>query len=318
MNMKTFRLCLIIFLACSSLSVLGQAKKPTLMVIPSDAWCSQNGYMSSQEIQGRTVNTPDYEQALQQDMDLVNVITKIGELMSERGFPLKDMAASIRSINQNSVEDEMTLSSVSGAALAESPLDRLLNRAKADILVELSWKINSVGPKNSVTYSLRGIDAYTNKQIAAAQGTGPQSFSVEIPLLLEEAVVERMDNFTSQLQAHFDDLLTNGREITMNVRVFDTGDGKSLEDLYGDSELTEIIDDWMAQNTVEHRYSLTDATENIMRFEQVRIPLYRQNGMPMDTRHFVSELRKYLSKAPYQIKSKVTTKGLGHADLIIE
>lgn len=309
---------LIIGLVCMSLTVFGQAKKPTLMVIPGETWCSQNGYMSSYDMQGRILNVPDYEKALQEDMDLINVITKVGELMAERGFPLKDMASSIRSINQNSVEDEMTVSSRSGSILAETPLDKLLNRAKADILVELSWKINNIGPKRSVTYTLRGIDAYTNKQIAATQGTGAQSFSVEIPVLLEEAVIERMDNFTSQLQKHFDDLLTNGREITLDIRMFDSGSGKTLEDEYGDSNLSEVIDDWVAQNTVNHRYNLTDATENAMHFEQVRIPLYRPNGMPMDTRHFATELRKYLSSTPYQLKAKVITKGLGHADLIIE
>ncbi len=314
--MKYKQFCIISYLIWISVSMYGQAKKPTLMVIPGDTWCSQNGYMSEYEVQGRIVNVPDYEKALQTDMDLVNVITKIGELMAERGFPLKDMASSIRSINQNTVEDEMTMSST-GASLSETPLDRLLNRAKADILVELTWKVNNIGPKKSVTYTLRGIDAYTNKQIAATQGTGSQSFSTEIPLLLEEAAVERMDNFTSQLQNHFDDLLENGREITLNIRVFDDGSGRTLEEEYGDSDLPEIIDDWIAQNTVNHRYSLIDATEDVMRFEQVRIPLYRQNGMPMDTRHFVNELRKYLSKAPFQLKSRILTKGLGHADLII-
>lgn len=117
------------------------------MVIPGDTWCSQNGYMSAYQTQGRTVNIPDYEKALQEDMDLVNVITKIGELMSDRGFPLKDMASSIRSINRNTVEDEMTVSSKTGSGLLETPLDKLLNRAKADIIIELTWKINKIGPK---------------------------------------------------------------------------------------------------------------------------------------------------------------------------
>ncbi len=312
------RLGLIIGSICLALNLFGQAKKPTLMVIPGDTWCSQNGYMLSYDMQGRTINLPDYERALQENMDLVNVITKIGELMADRGFPLKDMASSIRSINQNSVEDEMTVSSRTGSSLYQTPLDKLLDRAKADILVELSWKINKIGPKNSVTYTLRGIDAYTNKQIAATQGTGSQSFSAEIPILLEEAVIERMDNFTYQLQKHFDDILVNGREITLNIRMFDNGSGKTLEDECGDNELSEVIDDWIAQNTVNHRYNLLDATESVMHFEQVRIPLYRSNGMPMDSRHFVTELRKYLSKTPCQIKAKIVTKGLGHADLIIE
>lgn len=295
----------------------GQAKKPTIMVVPADVWCSENGYMTTYDNQGDEVSVPDYEKAVQNDMDLVNAITKIGELMAERGLPLKDLASTVRSIRQSSAEDEMTVSRSSGSSLAESPLDKLLNRAKADILVELAWKINTVGPKQSVTYTLRGIDAYTNKQVAAAQGTGAPSFSAEIPVLIEEATLEKMDGFIAQLQAHFDDLLANGREVNVNIRVFDNGSGMSLEDEYDGYELIDIIDDWMAQNTVQHRYSLTDATENMMRFEQVRIPLYRENGMPMDTRRFVTELRRYLSKEPFNITSKVLTKGLGRADLVL-
>lgn len=295
----------------------GQAKKPTIMVVPADVWCSENGYMTNYDNQGDEVSVPDYEKAVQNDMDLVNAITKIGELMAERGLPLKDLASTVRSIRQSSAEDEMTVSRSSGSSLAESPLDKLLNRAKADILVELAWKINTVGPKQSVTYTLRGIDAYTNKQVAAAQGTGAPSFSAEIPVLIEEATLEKMDGFIAQLQAHFDDLLANGREVNVNIRVFDNGSGMSLEDEYDGYELIDIIDDWMAQNTVQHRYSLTDATENMMRFEQVRIPLYRENGMPMDTRRFVTELRRYLSKEPFNITSKVLTKGLGRADLVL-
>lgn len=31
-----------------------------------------------------------------------------------------------------------------------------MNRAKADILIEVVWNINTMGPKRSVTYTLRG------------------------------------------------------------------------------------------------------------------------------------------------------------------
>ncbi len=297
--------------------MLGQVKKPTIMVIPADVWCSANDYMMTFENQGHTTRIPDYERAVQENMDLINTITKISELMAERGLPLKDLASTIRGLNQSSAENEMITSKTSGASISETPLDHLLSRAKADILVELSWSVNTIGPKTSVTYTLRGIDAYTNKQVAAAQGTGPASFSAEIPVLIEEAVIENMDNFIGQLQMHFDDLLANGREVSLEVRLFDNGSGASLEDEFDGVELSEIIDGWVAQNTVSHRYNLSDATEDMMTFEQVRIPLYRENGMPMDTRHFASNLRRYLRQSPYNMTSKLVTKGLGKAILII-
>ena len=194
--------------------------------------------------------------------------------------------------------------------------NHIMPACKADILIEVVWNINTMGPKRSVTYTLRGLDAYTNKQVAATQGTGEPSMAAEVAVLLEEAVVDKMDAFVSQLQKHFDDLMANGREVALEVRVFDNGSGVNLESEFGGAELQEIIEDWVAQNTVAHRFSLTDATENMMLFEQVRIPLYRENGMARDTRSFANDLRKYLNQKA-NLTCKVMTKGLGKAELVI-
>ena len=314
--MKLRNLLSILLLAIS-LQIFGQAKKPTIMVLPSDVWCTENGFMIDVDNQGRKQKVADYERALQENSDLLNVITKIGELMSEEGMPLKDAASEIRNLNRSQAEDAMTLSSTSSAQLAETPLEKLMSRAKADIVVEVGWKVNTSGPKKSVTYTLRGLDAYTGKQVAAAQGTGAESFSASLPLMLEEAVVGKMDNFISQLQGHFDDMMENGREIIIRVQVFDNGSGLSMESEYGGEELTDIIDQWVNDNSVKHRYNLSDAGETSLRFEQVRIPLYRENGSPMDARQYVTQLRRYLQKAPYNITSKIVTKGLGQANLIL-
>ena len=73
----------------------------------------------------------------------------------------------------------------------------------------------------------------------------------------------------------------------------------------------------MAENTVNHRFSKSDGTENFILFEQVRIPLYKSNGMAMDTDAFVRELRRFLRAAPYKLESKVVNQGLGRATLVI-
>lgn len=308
---------LAIALCVSTLAVFGQAKKPTLMVVPSDVWCTDNGYMEAFDNQGTVTLIPNYKIALQTNGELELAISKIGSLMQERGFPLKDLSASVKSIERMSAENSLITSKASGASIAESPLDQLRRTAKADIILEVNWSINSVGPKKSITYNLRGIDAYTSKQVAGAQGTGAPSFSAEVPVLLAEAVQDNMDNFTNQLQAHFDDLFENGREVTLDVQVFDNGSGIDLESEYDGTELTEIIDDWMAQNTVNHRFSKSDATENFILFEQVRIPLYRTNGMAMDTDYFARQLVKFLRQPPYNLTCKVVNRGLGRALVII-
>ncbi len=312
-DMKRFGLSII--LLCFVLSLSAQEKKPTIMVVPSDVWCNQHGYMTTFDNQGTTQKVPDYKTALQNDADLLLVIGAINTLMADRGFPLKNLESVLKSIEQRMAEDNMTVSKTSGAELAETPLDRLRRTAKADIIMQITWTVNTTGPKKSITYILQGIDSYTDKQIAGAQGTGDPSFTAETPVLLQEAVVTHMDNFCFQLQSYFDDLIAKGREVAVDVRVFDTGE-MDLETEFNGIELTEIIDEWMNANTVNHIFNKSDASENYIQYEQVRIPLYKTNGASMDAEGFVRNLRTYL-RQEYQIQSKVMTRGLGRAILVI-
>lgn len=314
MQTKTF-IATIAFLLSATV-VWGQAKKPELMVVPLDAWCFDHGYTQTYDDQGTQKTIPDYAAAVSADQDLNNVIAKINGLMADRGFPLKDLRAATGSVNRRSSEMSLIRSKGSGAAMTENPLDRFRRTAKCDIILKVNWQVLTTGPKKSIRYSLEGIDAYTDKAVATAQGTGSPSFSSEIAVLLEEAVMNHMDNFTAQLQAHFDDLMQNGREVTVEVNVFDDA-GVDMETEYEGYELSEIIDNWMAENTVNHRFSKAEASENFILFEQVRIPLYKQNGMAQDTEGFTRELGRFLRAAPYNLPSKIIPSGLGRCILII-
>ena len=295
----------------------GQAKKPKLMVVPSHVWCGDKGYVTMFDNQGTQEEIPDYKRALQNDRELMNVISKINILMADRGFPLQDLSQSLRTIRNTQAENSLIRTKTSGAALLESPLDQLRRTAKADIILEVDWQVNTSGPKRSVTYNLRGLDAYTNIQIAGAQGTGLPSFSAEVPVLIEEAVQNNMDNFTAQLQAHFDDLMENGRQVVVELQIPDNGSDLDFEKEYNDKELTEILDDWMAENTVNHRFSKSEATENWILYDQVRIPLYRPNGTAMDTDAFARQIRDFLKKPPFGITCKIVNRGLGKSLIIV-
>ena len=315
---------IIIFLFSAILSIgtlFAQAKKPTIMIVPSDFWCNMNGYIIEFDNQGTIVKIPDYKRAFQENTDLLLVLSKINGLMAERGFPLKNLESVIKSLEVNSTVDVMMSSVESGSTASESPVDKLKKVAKADIIMQITWVINRSGPKKSVTFNLQGLDAYTNKQIATASGTGASSFSVELPLLLEEAVLSHIDNFNVSLMSHFDDLFANGREVIIHIKKWSDWED-DLESEFGpeDEELGIIIEDWMADYTVNGRFSTTDAIENMMLFEQVRIPLYyEKNGKQraMDTRRFARNLSSFLKKHPYNIVTKVTTNGLGRATIYL-
>lgn len=297
-------------------TVFGQAKKPTIMVVPSDNWCVKNGFTMEFDDEGTKVTIPDYKKAFQQNTEVKLVVSAINGMMSERGFPLKDLESVMKSLEEDAAEDAMRTSK-SGAEVAESPIDMLKKKAKADIIMELTWTISTTGPKKSVTFILRGLDSYTNKQVASAQGTGAPSFSAETPVLLQEAVTAHIDNFNAQLMTHFEDMFANGREIIVRIKVWDDWDYDLESEDFGDDELGMIIEDWMAENTQKGRFSTTDATETMMLFEQVRIPMYDDKGRAQDARRWARQLYKKLKGDPMNIPCKLTQKGLGRATIYL-
>ena len=308
-------ICMMIGL-CFCTTLFGQAKKPTLMVVPSDVWCNEHGYMIEFENMGSVQKLPDYKKALQNNSDLPLVIAKIGQMMSERGFDLKLLENALKTLEAEAAEDAM-LTSKSGGEVDESPIDKLKKVAKADIWLRIYWKENVIGPRRSITFDISGIDAYTDKQIANGQGTGQPSMGAELPVLLGEAVIQHIDTFNEQLLAKFTDWFTNGREISIRMKRFNDCE-YDFESTFGadNKELGMIIEDWLAANCAGGKFNTSDATANMMLFEEVRIPMVNERGRALDARYFARGLQSMLRNT-YQIEAKLMTKGLGQATIVI-
>jgi hypothetical protein len=313
--MKSKIISIFVLLFISINLIFSQAKKPSIMIVPMDNWMQENGFMKKINSMGEEISYPDYRKATLENSDLINVISKVGELMSERGFPTKDLEASLKSIEAQQAEDAM-LSSKSGADISESPIDRLKKVAKADIWMQINWKVITKGPKKKVDFTIRGIDAYTNNQIATSSGTGEFAMDVEPVELLREAILANLDLFNGQLLSHFDDMFENGRVISFRIKVWDDWDYDLETEEFGNEELGILIEDWMGDNTVNNKFSTVDATESMMFFDQVRIPLFNEKGRAIDARRWGNGLRKYL-RTEFEIESKLMSQGLGQVQLIL-
>ena len=84
-------LCTLGTFAQSTVENINQPKamKPIIMVVPEKAWCINQGFVKADD-----PNSPDYEKALL-DNDVLNVITKMGGIMQERGYPLKNLQSAL-------------------------------------------------------------------------------------------------------------------------------------------------------------------------------------------------------------------------------
>ncbi len=303
------------FLISAVLALAQQAKKPTIMILPSDNWCNQRYFMTNFSDQGNMVKVPNYQQAFLEDTELGQVISKVGVVLTSLGYSLKNAEQEIKSLNVKQTEDNVTMSKTSGASLVESPLDILKRRIKSDIVIQIWWKLNRETSGRSASFTLEAFDAYTNKRIATSTGTTKASKDA-VPVLLEKAVQKHIKPFDKQMEEWFADQQRNGREITLTVRCWDNWD-KDLENKYGGDELTDCVQSWLQKNCVNGAFNLIDGTKSFAQFEQVRIPLLDEKGQAMDARAFATKLRKHLQQPPYNITSKVIIRGLGEAVLIL-
>jgi len=291
-------------------SVFGQtAKKPTITILPSDAWCQARYFTKTFDNQGTTVKVSDYPKAFQQDNELHITISTLGQLMTDMGYSLKDAEMEFKHLSTRIDEDNATYAKKSGSTLAESDLDVLKRRTKADILILLTWTKGSQG----FTFTIEAFDSYTSKRIATAVGL--EAKGKTMPQILTNSIKKNLPKFDQQLMAFYADQTSNGREIVFTVRRWADWD-KDLESDFGGYELNEIIDEWMHENTVSDAFNLSDATENVMEFEQVRIPMFDERGRSVDARSFCNGLRKKLQDN-YGIPGKIIVKGLGEVLLVL-
>jgi len=242
-KMKKVHLLIIALVVFASTSaVFGQAKKPTLMILPSDNWCEQRFFNTEFDNQGTKQKVPNYKQVFQEDTEIGQVISKIGSLMIDRGFPLKDAEQELKAIEARNAEDNMTTSTASGSSISESPLDKLKNKAKADIIIQIWWKVNKTEQGKSVSFVLEAFDAYTSKRIASSTGNGTPNNTDIVPVLLQNAILANIDPFAAQLQSHFDDMFNNGREILLTVKKLNSWD-KNMETEIDGKEITDYVNE---------------------------------------------------------------------------
>lgn len=292
-----------------------KAMKPIIMVVPEKAWCINQGFVKDDD-----PKSPDYEKALLNN-DVLNVITKMGGIMQERGYPLKNLQSALDQLKNESAMDLALVSKADGE-IVEDEFDQLTRVAQTDILVNIAFTRTTYGPRNMVEFRVTSIDAATSKQIGGETGRSSAS-GAPISALLEESVLGFIDNFTGSIQRHFEDLVANGREGSVIFKIANDCPltFESEVNLNGDTgELNEVIDYWMNEHTVNGSFTQNGKTRNRLSYEQVRFPLFGKGkfgGKPkaINMDGFIKPITQFLSQ--FGLSVSTTPVGIGKAYVVL-
>ena len=203
---------LTLFSKCSCTELLDCAVKPTITILPSDNWCNQRYFTQNFNNQGTNIKVPDYKRAFQEDVELPQVLSKVGGILTGYGYSLKDAEQEIKNLETRQSEDNVMSSKSSGAMISETPLDILKRRLKSDIIIQLWWNVTKDSKGKIVSFTIEAFDAYTSKRIATATGNSKPS-NETLPIILEKTVKENIKEFDKQIDKWYADQNKNGREI---------------------------------------------------------------------------------------------------------
>lgn len=245
------------------------AKKPKIMVFPSDDWCKLKNYMLDNQ-------APDYEKALQ-DEDMDGAVAVMGDIMAEMGYEMFSLKQELKKLHTEDAYGTVVTSKGDGY-VQESDRDLLTRNVGCDFIVELSLKSVPFGARKTIEFKAQTLDAASNKILHGDIGSSSASSS-PTPILVKEAVGGFIENFCHKIDLAFTNIEKNGREGSITIKVADDCpiNFESEVSIDGESgELADYITYWLEERAVDGNCSLTHKSRETMRLDQVRFPLLAQ------------------------------------------
>ncbi|MDE6558975.1 MAG: hypothetical protein K2K29_03710 [Muribaculaceae bacterium] len=318
--MKKISTILIMILAMAESLCAAEAKKPKLMVFPSDDWCVAHGYT----LPG--TRTPDYEKALlNPDMDAA--VAVMGDIMAEMGYEMFSLKQELKNIH-NSDAYSMVVTSKNDGMVRESDRDVLTRNVACDFIVELSIEPKPFGARKMVEFKAQTIDAASNKILSGYTGTSSAS-SQPVAILIKEAVGGFIDNFCHKIDLAFTKMERDGREGSVEFKIADDCPlhFENEVSINGESgELAEYIEYVLGECAVDGAYNLKQKSRETLSFDQVRFPLFatvRAGGFGSKSgkvkaqtmESFIKNVTDKLS--PLGISATIVPKGQGAAYVVL-
>lgn len=171
----------------------------------------------------------------------------------------------------------------------------LVQQLPGDIEVKTEVTVNTDVRNNSeCTLTLRAVEKQTDGKLATASFSSGKYMTTDSLKLAEYAIKKIQDDFFSQLQASFEDIVKNGREVFVEIGL---SQAVSDWDFEQDSPATgdyfkDTLDEWLREHAFQGVYDMngTDKFVNI----RLNIPLWNmEKNRSYTLSNFASELRNF-------------------------
>ncbi len=234
----------------------------------------------------------DIRKSIESDPNIRIVLSKIREAFDNRGFSTIDFESRLKaqSINNGLAQG------------AQQDLKSMIIQGSgADIYVETEYQISSpaVG-EAGVKVLMKACDVSTGSSLANKDSYSGVFRTSDVGRLAGAAVEKVADDFLNIIQTKFNDIVTNGRSIMIDMKIDGTS-SITFQKEYSGEELADLINDWIADHSYQNNYHIQGQSDLEIIFDDVRIPLKDTNGRNYNIQQFDRELRQFFRSLGIQI-----------------
>lgn len=225
-------------------------------------------------------------------------ITKVKEAFDQRGVNTIDFRAKLKQLQNSEAlteDQELTLK------------DEVIKMSGADIYVEIEANKDYSKTGNSVTAIMTAYDAFSGESLANKVASSPKFQTDNFEKLTQKAIEAEVDNLLNTIQDKFNLILENGRTATMEVGI-EIGSSLDLDAEIDDSGyyLSEIIEEWVADNAYKGYFHIQGQSSTKMIFDQIKVPVKDENGNNYRISKFVIDLRKFMKERGVKVDRTIT------------
>jgi hypothetical protein len=213
-------------------------------------------------------------------------LTKAKEAFDKRGVNTIDLIAKIKIMNNTEV--------LTGNQ-AKTMDDEVIANSGADIYVVVEPSKNFSSSGNSANVILTAYDAFSGESLANKTGNSPKIYTDNFEKLVEKAIEAEMDNLLNTIQEKFNLMHKNGRTVVFNIGV-DAASSLTLSAEVGkDGDLlSDVIEQWVEDNSFKATYHIQGTTATRMTFDQIKVPILEADGKNFRLSKFASTFRKFM------------------------
>jgi Family of unknown function (DUF6175) len=219
--------------------------------------------------------------------ELVRIaITKVKEAFDQRGVNTIDLRAKLKQANNTAALQTDQKSSIK---------DEVINNSGADVYVEVEANANYSTSGNNITLILTAFDAFSGESYANKVVNSPKFYTTNFEKLVEKAAESEVPNLLNTIQEKFNDIIENGRTITVKVGINETSKLKMDAEVSKDGDfLSDIIEDYIVEKSFKKKYHIQGMTDSQLTFDLVKVPLKDENGNSYRVSKFASDFRRFL------------------------